>query len=121
MPKPGDLVYFVVPVADADRGRAFYGELFGWDFSPGNVPGGFNVTNTTPPGGLHGGGEGRAPQVWFGVEDIEAACAKVRELGGEAGEPEKIASGWMASCTDDQGTSFNLWAPEGEFPPSYDA
>lgn len=35
----GDLVYFVMPVADADKGKAFYGELFGWDFTPGSQSG----------------------------------------------------------------------------------
>jgi uncharacterized protein len=45
------------------------------------------------------------------VDDIQAAVTKVRELGGEAGAPEEIASGFMASCRDDQGTKFNLWAP----------
>jgi uncharacterized protein len=109
----GDLVYFVVPAGDAERAKAFYGDLFGWGFSPGNVPGGFNVEGSTPPGGLFGGGEGSSPQVYFSVDDIDAAVAKVRELGGEAGEPEEIASGFMAECRDDQGTAFNLWAPKG--------
>jgi predicted enzyme related to lactoylglutathione lyase len=36
----GDLVYFVIPAADAERGRSFYGDLFGWRFTPGSVPGG---------------------------------------------------------------------------------
>jgi predicted enzyme related to lactoylglutathione lyase len=48
--------------------------------------------------------------VWFEVDDIEAALARIRELGGEAGEPGEIASGYMASCRDDQGTPFNVWA-----------
>src|SRR5262245_40019086 len=108
----GDLVYFTVPVRDGERGKAFYGALFGWEFARGNVPGGFQISNTQPPGGLIGGGGTGTPQVWFGVEDIESALAKVRDLGGEAGEPEEIESGFMASCRDDQGTEFNLWAPK---------
>jgi uncharacterized protein len=108
----GDLVYFVVSVPDAERGKAFYGELFGWEFVPGNVQGGFQVSNSQPPGGLFGGGENRSPQVWFAVDDLEAALAKVTDLGGEAGEPEEIESGFMASCRDDQGSEFNLWAPK---------
>jgi uncharacterized protein len=106
----GDLVYFMIPVPDGDRAQAFYGGLFGWEFSPGNVPGGFNIENSTPPGGLYGGGKGNAPVVWFEVEDIETGIARVRELGGEADEPQDIASGRMVSCRDDQGTDFNLWA-----------
>jgi predicted enzyme related to lactoylglutathione lyase len=110
----GELVYFVVPVKDGERGRKFYGELLGWEFATGNVPGGFHITNVRPPGGMFGGGGGTHPQVYFQVDDIEAAVALVRELGGEAGDPEKIQSGYMSSCRDDQGTGFNLWAPAGD-------
>jgi predicted enzyme related to lactoylglutathione lyase len=106
----GDLVYFMVSTPDAERAHAFYGGLFGWRFSPGNVPGGFNIEGSTPPGGLYAGGEAAAPEVWFEVEDIEAGCARVVELGGRAGDVEEIESGWMAACTDDQGSRLNLWA-----------
>ena len=106
----GNLVYFVVPVRDAERAKAFYGELLGWKFAEGNVPGGLHITNVAPPGGIYGGGEGSSPQVFFEVDDIEAAVSRVRELGGEAGDPEQIQSGWMARCRDDQGTEIWLWA-----------
>jgi uncharacterized protein len=106
----GDLVYFMFPVADGGRAHTFFGELFDWEFSPGNVPGGSNISNATPPGGMHAGQEPGKPEVWFGVDDMNTALARVRELGGEADEPEKIATGSMASCRDDQGTPFNLWA-----------
>jgi predicted enzyme related to lactoylglutathione lyase len=79
------------------------------------VPGGFQIANSKPPGGLFGGGDGSRAEVWFGVDDIEAGVARVRELGGEAAEPEEIESGWMASCRDDQGTNFNIWAPKPGF------
>jgi predicted enzyme related to lactoylglutathione lyase len=107
----GDLVYFVVPAADAEKAKAFYGELFGWEFTPGRVPGGFNIEGSQPPGGLFEGGEGSKPSVYFSVDDIEAGVAKVRELGGEASDPEEIGSGFMSHCRDDQGKEFNLWAP----------
>jgi uncharacterized protein len=107
----GELVYFVVPAPDAQRAQTFYGELFGWEFAPGSVPDGYEISNAQPPGGLFGGGEGSSPDVYFGVDDIDAAVARVRELGGEAEDPQEIASGYMASCRDDQGTAFNIWAP----------
>jgi hypothetical protein len=56
-------------------------------------------------------GEAGPPRVFFGVDDIEAGVARVRELGGEAGEPQEIESGFMAECRDDQGVPFGLWAP----------
>ncbi len=106
----GDLVYFMLPVGDGEQAQSFFGELFGWRFSAGNVPGGYNIEGSTPPGGMFAAGEPDEPKVWFEVDDIEAARAKVAELGGEAGEAEKIESGHMASCRDDQGTRFNIWA-----------
>jgi predicted enzyme related to lactoylglutathione lyase len=109
----GDLAYFMLPVGDEERAHAFFGRLFGWEFAPGNVPGGSQITNSTPPGGMFAGGEAGGPEVWFEVDDIDGALAKVRELGGQAGEAGEIASGYMASCKDDQGTPFNVWASRG--------
>lgn len=61
--------------------------MTGWEFAPGNVPDGYH---------------------------IHAALERVRELGGDAGEAQEIASGYMARCRDDQGTELNLWAPRGD-------
>ena len=33
----GELVYFLVPTADAERAKAFYGALFGWEFREFNI------------------------------------------------------------------------------------
>ena len=110
----GDLVYFTIPAPDGDRAKDFYGALFGWEFAAGNVPGGFQITNVSPMGGIHGGDTPGSPRVWFEVDDLDAALDRIRELGGEAGAPEEIASGRMASCRDDQGTSFNLWSGSAE-------
>jgi predicted enzyme related to lactoylglutathione lyase len=107
---PGDLVYFTMRTADARRAQTFYGGVLGWEFGPGNVPGGSQITNSSPPGGVFDGGGTAAPEVYFGVEDIHAAVERVRELGGEAEEPQEIASGHMARCRDDQGAPFNLCA-----------
>ena len=98
-----------MPSADAERAKAFYGDLFGWELTPGTVPGGFNIEGSTPPGGLFAGGDGESPAVYFDVDDIEAAVAQIRELGGEAEQPQQIQTGWMAACKDDQGKSFNIW------------
>ena len=109
----GDLVYFMLPVSDAERAHAFFGSLFGWEFSAGNVPDGSQITSSTPPGGMFAGGEAGKPEVWFEVDDVEAATQQIRELGGEAGEIGEVESGYIASCRDDQGTPFNVWASRG--------
>ena len=105
----GDVVYFQLNVADGEKAKAFYGGLFGWVAAPGNVPGGVNFEGPSPPGGAFGGGETDArPLVYFGVDDLEAALARVRELGGEAGEPEQAGVGRFAICKDDQGVEFGI-------------
>jgi predicted enzyme related to lactoylglutathione lyase len=107
----GELCYFTIGAADSDRARTFYGALLGWQFAPGNVPGGWHITGASPPGGLHGGAPEPGIDVYFQVEDIRAAVARVRELGGEAGDVQETAAGAYAGCRDDQGIRFNLFAP----------
>ena len=82
----GELSFFELGVEDAERGRAFYGALFGWSFEAG--PGdGFAISGPVP-GGMHGGDPGASPYLFFAVEDIDAAVEKVRELGGTLEEIE---------------------------------
>lgn len=108
----GELGYFVIPVGNVERGKAFYGRLFGWQFEPGETYA--HVKNTDPPGGLNQE-QGAHPRVWFRVDDIQAAVARVRELGGEAANPQRSDSGWSSDCRDDQGTYFSLWQPAPGF------
>jgi uncharacterized protein len=111
----GELSFFELGVGDPDRAREFYGSLFGWEF----VDEGAGATIETPniPGGLHGGDAGASPYLFFRVDDIEAALAQVRELGGAVGDdvggdPDASARfGHFVLCKDDQGSSFGLHQP----------
>jgi predicted enzyme related to lactoylglutathione lyase len=48
--------------------------------------------------------------VYFDVDDINAAKARVGELGGEAGDAMPIPGmGWFSLCTDCEGNEFGLW------------
>ncbi|MBC8075534.1 MAG: VOC family protein [Chloroflexales bacterium] len=105
----GALVYFEIPVADAARAQEFYGSLFGWQFAPGNFEHYFMIPNASPLAGLDGSGQEAGPRVFFGVDDIDAAVARVRALGGQADDPLMLLSGRFARCRDDQGTQFTLW------------
>jgi predicted enzyme related to lactoylglutathione lyase len=105
----GDPVYFVVSAPDAERAQAFFGAVLGWEFAEGNAPGGFHITNVSPPGGLAGGAPAAAPRLYFQVPDIRAAVAQVAELGGEAGELQPSQAGTYADCRDDQGVEFSLF------------
>ncbi len=113
-PIAGEPTYLEIGVADAARGRAFYGSLFGWEYEP--LPSGDGQQTSTPkiPVGMHGGDAEASPYVFFGVADIDAAIERVRELGGSADGPrEEGHSGRFAFCRDDQGSHFGLHQPPG--------
>jgi len=108
----GDLGYFTLGVPDTQRGKAFYGALFGWRFEPDDVQPDAtysHIANATPPGGIYSGHERLV--AYFRVADIQAAVDKVRELGGRAEEPSQSPSGWSAPCHDDQDQPLHLWQP----------
>jgi predicted enzyme related to lactoylglutathione lyase len=114
----GELAFFELGVEDPERGRAFYEALFGWRLEPGPSGQGFTITTPNVSGGMHGGDPGALPYVFFGVEDMEAALARVRELGGSVeemdveGDEESIARfGRFKLCRDDQGSRFGLHQP----------
>lgn len=114
----GDISFFELGVEDPERARFFYGELFGWTFEPGPSGGGFAITAPGTPGGVHGGDPGAGPYVFFRVDDLDAALAKVRELGGTVDEGDLGDDGESAArfgrfrlCHDDQGSSFGLHQP----------
>jgi predicted enzyme related to lactoylglutathione lyase len=89
------VIHFEVIGTEPAKLRAYYAELFGWDFDTsgpvapavseaGNY--GF-VTPAANGGGIAGGvggGAGHAPHVVFyiGVPDVEAALKKAESLGG---------------------------------------
>ncbi len=62
-------------------------------------------------GGLGGGRQGHAPELWFAVDDARAAADRVRELGGTAGDPSVGEHGTHVRCTDDQGVAFGIGQP----------
>jgi predicted enzyme related to lactoylglutathione lyase len=50
------------------------------------------------------------PNYYFDTNDIEASIAKVRELGGEAGDKQPVPThGWFSACKDSEGNTFFLW------------
>jgi predicted enzyme related to lactoylglutathione lyase len=115
----GELTFFEMGVADTARARAFYGGLFGWRFESGPSVGGYRISTPTIPGGMHGDDEGASLLVFFGVTDLEAAMARVRDLGGHApealegraDEAREGSFGRFALCRDDQGSPFGLHQP----------
>jgi len=114
----GEVAFFELGVEDVERGRAFYEGLFGWRFEPGPSGQGFTIGTANVPGGMHGGDKGAAPYLFFQVENMEAAVARVRQLGGMVeeldveGDEESVARfGRFKLCRDDQGSPFGLHQP----------
>jgi predicted enzyme related to lactoylglutathione lyase len=117
----GELAFFELGVGDTERGREFYEGLFGWAFETGPSGNGFAISTPNVPGGMHAGDAGAAPYLFFRVDDIEAAVARVRELGGEVeetdveGDDAQVARfGRFKLCRDAEGSPFGLHQPPGD-------
>jgi hypothetical protein len=114
----GEPSFLELGVEDAEKGRAFYEALFGWTFEPGPSGQGWMIRTPTIPAGMHPGDRGAAPYVFFRVDDMDAALARVRELGGEVvdmdvegDEASQRRFGRFKLCRDDQGSPFGLHQP----------
>jgi predicted enzyme related to lactoylglutathione lyase len=109
--EPGELFYWTLPAPDAAASKRFYAEVFGWSFGDPGSQGGMHVENRLPDGGLGGGREGTGPELFFRVDDLDAAVARVRDLGGTAELAGSGPEGSHAMCADDQGIPFGLSQP----------
>jgi len=117
----GEPSFFEIGVQDAERGRAFYGALFGWELGPAPSGPGFMIETGGLAGGMHGGDAGGGPCLFFRVDDMDAALARVLELGGsveeldvDGGEENVARFGSFRLCRDDQGSPFGLHQPPAD-------
>lgn len=107
----GKLVHFEVPAKDTSRALDFYKNMFGWEFQamPGPVEYHMTQLEETMGGGVLPGDPG-AIVVYFDVDDIKDGVARVKELGGNADEPEPVPGmGWFAKGADTEGNPIGLW------------
>jgi len=107
----GDVVYASLQVPDVDRAATFFAAVLGWTYAPGSTAQGRQVVGSTPRHGLWGGQPRPTLLLCHAVDDLAAAVATVRALGGRAEEPAERPDGLLADCTDDQGMSFSLFQP----------
>ena len=110
----GEIVHIEFPSVDADRAQKFWSELFGWSFEDsGTADMDYRIARTGEQSGVAVfPSEKRSgyPNYYYAVADIEAARAKIKELGGEAEEKMPVpAMGWFAACKDSEGNAFHLW------------
>jgi predicted enzyme related to lactoylglutathione lyase len=103
----GDIAYTSLWVPDAARAATFFSAVLGWTFA-GEPDAGHarQVLGATPAQGIFGGHERSTLFACFAVDDVDSAVARIRDAGGETGEPTAEPYGRVADCTDDQGTPF---------------
>ena len=98
------VVHFEIIGKDAEKLRAYYSDLFGWEIDSSNPmnyglvqrDGNVNADGAGIGGGIGVGPEGHPGHVTFYIEvpDVEAALAKAESLGGSRTMgPEKVMEG----------------------------
>jgi predicted enzyme related to lactoylglutathione lyase len=117
---PGKIVHLEIPADDTEQAREFWGSLFGWQFQSFPGPSEYHMTEISKGTGgaitnMEPGKRGTRP--YFEVDDINAGAARVRELGGEAGEGMPVPNmGWFSTCPDPHGNEFGLWQTDTSAP-----
>jgi hypothetical protein len=117
---PGAMCWNELAAADLDSAPQFYEQLFGWSVEP--FEGGAMRYLTIKNAGRANGGmrekQAQEPPNWlvyFAVEDLDQAVAKVGELGGGTiAAPFDIAMARIAVVHDPQGAMFALYAGQLE-------
>ena len=94
-------MYYVIRAPDLARAKNFYTSVFGWTYTDDH-----HIEGSSPAGGLAEGEPGT--DLYFEVPDAKAAVARLRELGGEAPDPTRSASGWSCQA---EGGLLALWQP----------
>lgn len=121
-PSPGaPVTWFEIGTDDPATARSFYGELFGWRFTP---EGPYTLVSTVegdePSGGIQDTGtpgiDGRPRSYavpYVQVTDVAATCARVEELGGKVLAPAVTAPNGIvvAHMADPAGNHVGLWTP----------
>lgn len=107
----GEISYIEVGSGDAAATARFLTDLFGWPFTPMGDAGWFQTPSIRA--GLHGDDPEHGIVPYFRVADIEAAAARVRELGGTVEGPGEDEPGFgrFCNCRDAQGLRFGLHQP----------
>jgi predicted enzyme related to lactoylglutathione lyase len=109
----GKIVHFEIPAADAERAKAFWSGVFGWQFGDSAMPGMeyYMVRTGDDQGGAVLPSDGPfGLVVYFDTDDIDASIARVRESGGTAEDRMPIPNvGWFTHCKDTEGTEFSLF------------
>ncbi|MFD4196881.1 VOC family protein [Amycolatopsis thermoflava] len=120
----GRVVHFEIPVDEPERAGAFYRGAFGWTVRHWDTDYWPMVSDAEDGAGAEGAltRRSQAPEgvvVYIGVDDVEAAVARVREAGGSvvAGPMPIPKTGWAAHVRDSEGNLVGLFQEDAEAPP----
>jgi uncharacterized protein len=112
------VVHFEIRSDDPDATRAFYGELFGWTYPDGGIPG-YTYVETGVDGAVPGGisplQDGK-PLVTFyvGVADVAATLDAAVAKGGKIVQPAtKVPGVRFGLFADPQGQVVGVATPTG--------
>jgi len=125
---PGTPCWFELGTTDQTAAKEFYGKLFGWTVNdmPAGTDGVYTIFQLN---GRDTGAVYTLPQrlldrgvpprwgVYFAVPDVDAAAARVTELGGTLLQPpfDVMDQGRMVNCEDPGGAGFSLWQAKRHF------
>ncbi|TNF32382.1 MAG: VOC family protein [Deltaproteobacteria bacterium] len=118
---PGRIGWYELLTDDVDGACKWYQELFGWEVGPPIDRGEEGIAHALARGGRVFGmirprlaGDSFPPRwvYYFRVDDIDAAVARVRDLGGFVYEdPAPLDDGRRASLIDPTGAPVGIWQP----------
>jgi len=108
----GDVGYASLWRPDVVAAERFYGAVLGWTVEGDHSGQGRRITGTGQHLGMYGGQESATTLCCYAVPDVDATGALGRAAGGTAEEPTAEPFGRTASCVDDQGVPFAVFAPE---------
>ncbi|GAB4342400.1 MAG: VOC family protein [Calditrichia bacterium] len=112
------LTHLEIPAENLERARKFYEGLFDWQFNFMEEMN-YLMFQMSDPEGKPAGSGGilmkQGPQHvvtnYINVEDIDAAIARIKELGGKVPNPKQAVPGmgWFAHFLDSEGNLLALW------------
>lgn len=117
MRKEGRIDYVEIPAADIDKLRAFFEQLFGWEFQEWG-PDYYSFNDGRLDGGLRreaGSGPASGVLLVFYSEDLERDYERVKELGATISqEIFEFPGGRRFHFVEPAGTEFAIWASAQE-------
>lgn len=119
--EPGMPMWIDLGSNDLVASKAFYGQLFGWEFQDlGPEAGGYNFANVNGKmvAGVGPNMDPSRPTAWavvFATDDADATAERVESAGGTVVMPamDVMDSGRMAVFADPTGAMFTVWQPRG--------